>query len=107
MYRKALFTLTIIAAFSLVGNAGNGNETASNKGENEYVIPFDVELSENKKKVTVSTDMRGLEVDLIDMNGTILRTVTIDNHRAQINVKNLESGMYFIIAPVGYIPFEI
>lgn len=101
------FTLLLSLAFSLCAFAGIGEGKEDVKSEDTYVIPFDVELTSNKKKVVVSTDMRQLEVDLIDMNGTILRTVVIDNNQAKINIKGLESGMYFIIAPVGYIPFEI
>lgn len=107
MRRNILFTIFISIAFTMASFAGNGEEKKATKAENNYVIPFDVELTSNKKKVVVSTDMRQLEVDLIDMNGTIIRTVVIDNNQAKINVKDLDSGMYFIIAPVGYIPFEI
>lgn len=107
MRLHVVFIVLLSVGLSLNSLAGNGEEKKAPKAENSYVIPFDIELTANKKKVVVSTEMRQLEVDLIDMNGTILRTVSIENNQVKINIKDLKSGMYFIIAPVGYIPFEI
>jgi hypothetical protein len=107
MRQKLLFTTLLSISLTMTALAGIGEGKEEKKAEDSYVIPFQVELTPNKKKVVVSTDMRRLEVDLIDMNGNILRTVVVDGNQARINIKDLDEGMYFIIAPVGYIPFEI